>query len=223
MPPLILPGKGPYFGAARREHLSQGDLFLSPSAILCAADDAQLTPVSLSLPPAVGQRVTVRAWGRPDLTGVAAASAAPAVAATVLWTPVIVLSHDCEIDKEFNEQVGRFLTAHPEAIEEDVIASYSGRWDLDRYVLVSPLLPYDEEVAPAWKHEGIRQAGRIGYFPVPPVDGYGGMEFLVHLARVSTVERRASAARSGWPRSIRPGSDRARRRPTRRPRPRRPR
>lgn len=56
-------------------------------------------------------------------------------------------------------------------------------------MLVAPLLTYEEENAPAWKHDGIRQANRIGYVPVPLLAEYDDAEFFVHLARVSTVER----------------------------------
>jgi len=192
MAPLVLPGKAPYFEPALREQLSQGDVFLAPSAALYGVDDAEPALAGPAVPPAVGQTVTVRAWGRP---GLASAAVAPPIAVTVAWTPVMVLSHDCEIDKEFNEHVDRYLREHPEATEEEAISQFSGRSDLDRHVLVAPLLPYDEEVAPAWKHEGIRQAGRIGYVPVPPMAEYDGAEFFVHLARVSTVERQLLAPR----------------------------
>ncbi|HEY0778979.1 MAG TPA: hypothetical protein VGD56_13495 [Gemmatirosa sp.] len=192
MPPLVLPGKVSYFEPAPREQLSQGDVFLAPSAAVYGTDDAEPALAGPAVPPAVGQGVTVRAWGRP---GLGAAAVAPPVAVAVAWTPVMVLSHDCELDKEFNEHVDRYLTEHPGATEADAIRQFSDRSDLDRHVLVAPLLPYAEAVAPAWKHDGIRQAGRIGYLPVPPMAEYDGAEFFVHLARVSTVGRELLATR----------------------------
>lgn len=165
MAPLVLPGNAPFFEPVHREHLSQGDVFLAPSAALYGAEDAAPAPVGPAVPPAIGQAVTVRAWGRP---GLGSTAGAPPVAVRIAWTPVMVLSHDCEIDKEFNEQV-------------------------DRHVLVTPLLPYDEAVAPTWKHEGIRQSNRVGYIPLPPMPDYEGAEFFVHLARISTVDRQLLA------------------------------
>lgn len=190
MPPLVLPGKAPYFELAPRAQLSQGDIFLAPSATAYMAEAAEHTLAGPLVPPAVGQSVTVRAWGRAGLV-----APAPPVSVVVVWTPVMVLSHDCELDKEFNEHVDRFLAEHPTVTEADAIGRFSARADLDRHVLVAPLQPYDEVVAPAWKHESIRQAGRIGYVPVPPIPEYDGAEFFVHLSRVSTVGRELLALR----------------------------
>jgi hypothetical protein len=105
----------------------------------------------------------------------------------------MVLSHDCEIDKQFNEEVERFLAENPGSNEKEVVAYVSAREDLDRHILVSPLLPYAEEFAPEWKHESISRGGRIGYVPVPAVPQYDDEGFFVHIAQVSTVERRLLA------------------------------
>lgn len=190
MCPFALPGNVPFFHEALREQLSQGDIFLAPTAILQDLNELEVSPDRSSLPPVVGERRPVRIWGRP---GTQTEGAAPAVGATVSWTPVMVLSHDCEIDKQFNEEIDRFLRNNPGSDENEVVADMSGRGDLDRHILVSPLLPYEEAFAPAWKHDSIAQGGRIGYFPVPAVPHYSEEGFFVHLAQVSTVERRLLA------------------------------
>ncbi len=190
MAPLVLPGNAPFFEPVHREHLSQGDVFLAPSAALYWAEDAAPAPVGPAVPPAIGQAVTVRAWGRP---GLGSTAGAPPVAVRIAWTPVMVLSHDCEIDKEFNEQVDRHLRENPTVTEEAAVAHFASRTDLDRHVLVTPLLPYDEAVVPTWKHEGIRQSNRVGYIPLPPMPDYEGAELFVHLARISTVDRQLLA------------------------------
>lgn len=186
MRPSALPEKVPFFLDAPRPQLSQGDVFLAPTVMLHELTDTEAFTDSSSLPPVAGERRFVRIWGRP---GTRIKGAAPAVAATVSWTPVLVLSHDCEIDKQFNEEVDRYLTDYPGSDEDEVIADMSDRKDLDRHILVSPLLPYEEEFAPAWKHDGIAEGRRIGYVPIPAVPPHSDNKFFVHLAQVSTIER----------------------------------
>jgi hypothetical protein len=185
MPALTLPGNAPYFEPVR-EQLSQGDIFLAPTVMLygVARDDAP--SVSPVMPPTVGEIVTVRLWGHSSTD---APHGAPAVNAVAGWTPVMVLSHDCELDKEFNEQVDHYLRDHPDASEDEACALIAARPDVDRHVQVAPLLPYDETVVPAARHEGIRQAHKIGYVPVPAMADYGNTEFFIALNRVSTVGR----------------------------------
>jgi len=105
----------------------------------------------------------------------------------------MVLSHDCEIDKQFNEEVERILAENPGSDEKEVVAHVSAREDLDRHVLVSPLLPYAEEFAPVWKHDSISRGHRMGYISVPAVPQYNDEGYFVHVAQVSTIERRLLA------------------------------
>ena len=185
MSSFALPGNVAFFHDSLREQLSQGDIFVAPSVVLCDLNDLEVSD-NASLPPVVGERRPIRIWGRPEPQ---TEGAAPAVGAIVSWTPVIVLSHDCEIDKQFNEEIDRYLTDNPGSDEKEVIAYMSARGDLDRHILVSPLLPYVEEFAPEWKHDSIERGVRIGYFPVPAVPQYNEDGFFIHLAQVSTVER----------------------------------
>lgn len=161
-----------------RPLLSQGDIYLAPSVVVWSGEThpAAIVPPAPSGP---GQITYVPAWSGDG--------AAPSVTLGTSWTPVLVVSHDCELDKEFNETVDALVGAGTS--EEDAIEAASADPSLDRYVLVSPLLPYDDRVVRRERWDAIRAAQKIGYFPLPPMAEYEDAEFLVHLSRISTVER----------------------------------
>lgn len=177
-------GAGSFYLPESQEQLSQGDLFLVPTSVLWSHDSrpdalAQVPPI----PPRVGATVFTHAW---DPAG-AGEAGAPATVIEARWGAAMVLSHNCEIDKDFNEAVDR-LVAEEGLDDDEAMRRASHDWDLDRYIVVAPLLSYGEIAA--HRHEGIRSGQRIGYFPLPPIPGFGTSDFAVHLSRVSTVERR---------------------------------
>jgi hypothetical protein len=167
-----------FYLAEARSHLSQGDIYLAPSVVVWASE----TYPARTIPPAPsgpGQVTYVPAW--------TTNGPAPAVTLGTSWTPVLVISHDCELDKEFNESVDARVAAG--TAEEDAIQDASNDRSLDRHVLISPLLPYEESVVLPERWEAIRATQKIGYFPLPPMPAYEDAEFLVHLSRISTIER----------------------------------
>jgi hypothetical protein len=172
-----------------RPLLSQGDIYLAPSVMVWSAETLPALPIIPSAPTAVGDTVQVLGWNpAADEDGFV-----PHVTLSTSWVPVLVLSHDCEIDKEFNEHVDALVRAG--VGEEAAIARAAAMPELDRYILVSPLLPYEGEIVAPEKWDAIRAAQKIGYFPLPPMRAFEGAEFLVHLSRVSTVERRLLSPR----------------------------
>lgn len=175
--------EGSYLPEAH-EQLSQGDLYMVPTSMVWSHDSRPdaLTAVS-PRPPRIGTAVLSLPW---DPAG-AREAGVPAAVLETRWSPAMVLSHNCEIDKDFNEEVDR-LVAEEGLDEEEAERQASRDWDLDRYIVVAPLLSYGEIAA--HKHAGIRSGQRIGYFPLPPIPGFGAAEFAVHLSRVATVERR---------------------------------
>lgn len=75
-----------------------------------------------------------------------------------------------------------------------VLSQATSRWDLDRYVLVAPLLDYHVSEVAEDKWPAIRTAQKIGYFPVLPLpNAPPPVPTFVHLSRVTTVERRLLA------------------------------
>jgi len=119
---------------------------------------------------------------------------------------VMVTTHDCGLDKEFNAVVDRLLNAAGPGADKDVVASERARTDaeadpqLDRTFQASPLLdPSTVEVAGVAVDQGLLRAGRIvGYLPVPAlvVDGATLIpEAVVDLNYRATLDRLAYTQR----------------------------
>lgn len=166
------------------EQVSQGDLFLVPTCTAWAAESrADSGPAAaVAFPPRIGASVLTRAWEE----SAALERGVSSTAVETRWGPALILSHDCEIDKDFNEEVDR-LIAEEGLPESDAIQIASRNPDLDGFVTVAPLLSYGE--IPEHKHPGIRSGQRIGYFPLQPIPGFGTAEYAVHLTRIATVDR----------------------------------
>jgi hypothetical protein len=175
-------GPEDFYLADKRPLLSQGDVYLAQAAVLWSSDSRSAIPLIPPAPAEPGQTVFAPAW-RPS-----AFSSAPGVTIATSWTPVLVISHDCEIDKEFNEYVDALVRQGVPADEAEDRAS--GLPELDRYVLVAPLLPYEEQELAPDRWDAVRSGRKIGYFPLAPMPAYEDDEFFVHLSRISTIERR---------------------------------
>jgi len=173
-----------FFLASPRPQPSQGDVYLAPATTVWSGLSMSAPPTIPQGPRSPGQSIATRAW---ELAP-AAHEHTPEVTLATSWGPVIVISHDCEIDKEFNEYVDALMKTG--VSEDDAISQATARDDLDRFILVSPLLPYAPEVVAEERWESIRSAQKIGYFPIPAIPGFGEAEYLLHLSRISTVERR---------------------------------
>jgi uncharacterized protein YoaH (UPF0181 family) len=165
-----LPGPGPL--------LRQGDIVLAPSVVLLAGDEAVADP-SLPAPPQFGQRRFSWLW-QPG-----AASQVPDVIAETLVAAVLVLSHECHLEKDFNERIRAFMAAGMP--RDEAVEAASADPALDPFAVVAPLRPYSS--VPANRHAGIRVNDRIGYFALDAVPGDGG-DYLVDLGRTCTVSVR---------------------------------
>lgn len=156
----------------------QGDIVLAPTSVLWAPERVS-TPGSVPFPPThIGEPVFSMAAqapaGTPYVLGVH----------ETRWSPAIILSHDCDLEKDFDERVHELIA---EGIDVDDARRYaSDDPTLDPLVVVAPLMTYD--AVPERHRQGIRQAQRIGYFPLPPLPGAGESEYLVDLGRVATVD-----------------------------------
>ncbi|HEU0299617.1 MAG TPA: hypothetical protein VFR37_09190 [Longimicrobium sp.] len=166
-----------------RPLLSQGDVYLAPTVVVWSEEAFQAIPLVPPAPEEPGALAFIPAWARSS-----APFAPPVVTLATRWAPVLVLSHDCEIDKEFNEHVDALVregVPEPEAMERA-----GGNPELDRYILVSPLLPFQEQELAQPRWDSVRAGQKIGYFPLPPMPAYEDTEYFVHLSRICTVERR---------------------------------
>lgn len=172
--------------------ITQGDIFLCPSAALVSLDGRELPP---GLPPTprpiedIGQVFTVRAWEAAEDAEV------PDVGHETRWGPVMVISHECDLQKDFSA-LARILMRErgiSKAAAEELLRD---RKDLDRRAVVSPLLSYDEVMA-EWtgelrtesRLETARRGDRIDYFPLPPHPAGLLPEAAVSFTRMATVDR----------------------------------
>jgi hypothetical protein len=177
-----------YFLPARHATLRQGDIILAPTVTVWSAESK--TALALGSEGAEPAPLLSLWQAGEDPETAPDPLAPPPVTLEAVYRPVMVLSHECEIEKEFNEYVAPF-EKHGEAAVARAIDDADARWDLDRYVLVAPLLEYHPaEVAPD-KWPAIEAARKVGYFPVLPLPGASPpAPSFVHLSRVTTVERR---------------------------------
>lgn len=112
------------------------------------------------------------------------------------WGPVIVVSHDCQLDKEFNRRYGR-LRAEGMS-KQDAVAAAEGDPNLDRWVMVAPVLDLAAVAEGAADGQMAAAAGRgeiVGMFPVPSHPGQGIAGGVADLTWVSTIDRHTVVAR----------------------------
>lgn len=189
-------GGRPYFAERPDPELLQGNIYLAPTATAWSVESlkelgllAPSQPVGVPpAPPALGDPVRFRPW-ETQATG---AELAPPMALEVTWGPVMFLSHECEAQKEFNEYIEARAPDGNEADVQRARDEADARWDLDRFVLVAPLLEYTRSVAPTARFASIQRGVKIGYVPVP-AGGVLPAPSFVHLSRIYTVERRMLA------------------------------
>lgn len=101
---------------------------------------------------------------------------------------VMVVSHDCHLDKELHLAAKALLRAHPDRGEEWAYAQAETDDTLDRHVIVSPIVSAD---AVAVNDSKMLLASRVvGYLAVPPSDRHGLIETtIVDLGQRTTVDR----------------------------------
>ncbi|HKP74479.1 MAG TPA: hypothetical protein VJT67_03000 [Longimicrobiaceae bacterium] len=153
--------------------LRQGDIVLAPSAALvplASRDPGGPQPG----PGRLGTLHRIALWEGSAVT--------PDVSAEMRFSPVLVLSHDCDLEKDFNERVREFLAAGRS--ENEALAEAEADPSLDPFAVVAPLLPYPE--ADPRRHAGIRAGQRIGAFPVDALPGDGG-DYFVDLGLLCTI------------------------------------
>lgn len=169
-----------FFRNQPNEQLSQGDFVLAPTAVVLG-DEITTPDYHVQPRPELGQSVEVPAWD--DYHAEAAEQITPVL--RVRWNPAVVVSHDCQLDKDFNRRVARLTQ---EGVDEaDAIRQASSDPTLDPLVLVAPVIGY-EEVDPAL-HAGIKAGQTVGYFPIPPAPIFDAEELLVDLGQITTVHR----------------------------------
>ncbi|MCY3586648.1 MAG: hypothetical protein F4117_13810 [Acidimicrobiales bacterium] len=110
---------------------------------------------------------------------------------------VMVTSHDCHHDKEWNQERRRLIQSGVGSDEASVIAEANEY--LDRAFQASPLVPLED--FDAGQHGNLRAGHVVGCYPLPqPVDG-AFPESVVDLTYRCTIDRKAIEQRR-WGLSI---------------------
>jgi hypothetical protein len=159
--------------------LRQGDVVLAPTAVLLAVLEAPGVDGIAAPPSRLGQTVRSLAWARTLDRRV------PDVVVEASWSPVLVVSHDCQLEKDFNERIRELMSGGtPEAA---AVEQASADPELDPFAVVAPLQPYSAFPQSRWA--GIRSGDRIGYFPMDALPMDGG-DYAVDLGKLATVSVR---------------------------------
>lgn len=155
--------------------LRQGDIIIAPSAVLVPPDERDLSAPRRG-PGWLGDFQRLALWAGD------ASTPSPDVSAEVRFSPVLVVSHDCDLEKEFNGRVRELLDEG--SSEEEAVAAAESDPSLDPFAVVAPLLPFCD--LPAKRHAGVLNGQRIGYFPILQLLRDGG-DYFVDLGQLSTL------------------------------------
>lgn len=163
------------YEAVPRPTLRQGDIILAPSVVLVPPGQRDLSAPRRG-PERLGDVQRLALWDGDER------ALAPDVSAELRLSPVLVLSHDCDLEKEFNERVRDLLAAG--VPQDQAVAEAEGDSSLDPLAVIAPLRAFSE--LPAQRHAGVRQGQRIGFFAVLQLPRDGG-DYFVDLGQVATV------------------------------------
>lgn len=191
------------FYSAADEAPQQGDILLAATARVIAADGFA-PPRWQLLDEALAELLPAEPF--PGGGGL------PAVRVAGGRALVMVTTHDCGLDKEFNAVVTELTNDSGTALsEQDALEAAEARADLDRTFQASPLLdPTTVEVAGKVVDQGLLLAGRIvGYLPVPELVIAGAV--LIPTAVVD-LSYRVTLDRLSYPRRLTCVSEAARER-----------
>jgi hypothetical protein len=155
--------------------LRQGDIVLAPSVVLVPPEARDLTAPQSGLE-RLGDVQRLALWDAD------APASSPDVSAEMRFSPVLVLSHDCELEKEFNERVRDLLGAGRS--EPEALAEAEGDPTLDPFAVVAPLRPFSD--LPERRRAGVHNGQRIGFFPLLQLPRDGG-DYYVDLGQVCTL------------------------------------
>lgn len=157
----------------------QGDIFLSTGIARIAAAGEPYSPPAWAAYETTRAALPAGLPGQPDLDVIGGRAL------------VMVVSHDCHLDKELNLAARALPAADPALDESEAYARAEVDDTLDRHVVVSPLVSLgDLPLAFDANTAGLLRAGRIiGYLPVPANSALALPETVVDLGHRSTVDR----------------------------------
>jgi hypothetical protein len=155
--------------------LRQGDIIVALSVMLLPPEERDLSAPRRG-PGRLGDVQRLALWeGDPS-------TLSPDVSAAARFSPILVVSHDCDLEKDFNERVLELMAEG--SSEEEAVAAAEGDPTLDPFAVIAPLLPFSD--LPAKRHAGVLNGQRIGYYPILQLPRDGG-DYFVDLGQLSTV------------------------------------
>ena len=140
-----------------------------------------------------GEAYTPQAWSSfSDDVGVVAAAAGsmPGLAALGGRALVMVVSHDCHLDKEAHQRA-RTLVKESGLSVDDAFRLAEDDDALDRHVIVSPVVPLDAVAAAGDRsNRALMRKGRLlGYYALEDNADLGLVNVVVDLGMRATVDR----------------------------------
>ena len=168
--------RGGFYGTDAETPLQQGDIVLAPIGRL-AAPDAPVPPRWLGLDQ---DRHRFGFDSEPEFRP---------VDALVGYAPAMLLTHDCHLDKEMLDRYQELRTAGMRKAEAQAAAEADP--DLDRFVVVAPLLPVTALRATP---DAIAAQRVIGLFGAPALSG-SAVASAVDLTFRVTIDRDSIALR----------------------------
>jgi hypothetical protein len=169
-------GQDAFYLPIVRIQISQGDIALAPTSLL-RSQRAVGVHVGVARQPRLGRSSTGVLWsGNPPYSD--------PIYHTSRWSPVIVVSHDCTIDKDFNEVFSALMKSGLSVEEARDRAGNDPK--LDEFIQVAPVISLAE--LPPAKQQGIAQ--RMGYFALEPSIELGASTMVADLLQISTIDWR---------------------------------
>ncbi|MEK6648483.1 MAG: hypothetical protein AABY37_04120 [Actinomycetota bacterium] len=110
----------------------------------------------------------------------------PAVDARIGYTAVMVISHDCQLDKETNARYHKLRKEDSRLSMKEAIKLAEADPELDRFVTVVPIVSISQLRADG---DQIKSGDILGYFPVPELKSAGILESGADLNFPSMIDR----------------------------------
>ncbi|HUW87422.1 MAG TPA: hypothetical protein VMW30_03490 [Candidatus Paceibacterota bacterium] len=103
---------------------------------------------------------------------------------------VMVLSHDCQLDKELNRSARNLMKSDPSLTSEEAFEIAEKNPELDRFVLVAPLVDVDQIPNGGDQNftNNVLRGAMLGYFPLQDETNLAISRTVVDLSYRSTVD-----------------------------------
>ena len=104
---------------------------------------------------------------------------------------IMVLSHDCQLDKEINIAARELMKKDSNLSEDEAFAQAEKNDELDRFVVVSPIVDADLLLAARDENSlsDIQLGRTVGYYPLPNESSFSLQGVVVDLSYRTTVDR----------------------------------